>query len=73
MSAQEFVRVDREIMGGTPCFAGTRVPVKSLWDYLEGNHTLEEFLLDFPTVTREQAKGVLKEAREKVIADAAAA
>lgn len=63
----ELVRIDPEIMSGTPCFAGTRVPVKNLWDYLEGSSTLAEFLEDFPTVTREHALGVLEMARERII------
>ena len=69
----EVVRIDPEIMGGTPCFAGTRVPVKNLWDYLEGSSTLNEFLEQFPAVSRDQAVGVLELARQKVIADARAA
>ena len=44
-----------EIMSGTPCFRGTRVPFKNLIDYLEGGHSLDEFLRQFPTVTREMA------------------
>ncbi|OGA27785.1 MAG: hypothetical protein A2W81_02070, partial [Betaproteobacteria bacterium RIFCSPLOWO2_12_61_14] len=46
------VHSDRDILGGTPVFVGTRVPVQALIDYLEGGHSLEEFLDDFPTVTR---------------------
>ena len=42
---------DREILGGTPVFRGTRVPFQALWDYLEGGQTLDEFLDDFPTVS----------------------
>jgi uncharacterized protein (DUF433 family) len=48
-------------MSGTPVFAGTRVPAQSLLDYLAGSHTLEEFLNDFPTVTREQSVQLLHE------------
>lgn len=44
------VSIDPETMGGTPVFTGTRVPIQTLFDYLEGNYTLEEFLDDFPTV-----------------------
>ena len=54
---------DPEIMSGTPCFRGTRVPVKTLFDYLEHGHPLEEFLDDFPTVEKEQAITALEEAR----------
>ena len=49
------VHSDPEIMGGTPVFVGTRVPVQTLFDYLEGGDTLDEFLRQFPTVKREQA------------------
>jgi uncharacterized protein (DUF433 family) len=49
---------DPEIMSGALCFAGTRVPVKNLFDYLEGSSSLEEFLEDFPSVSRERAVAV---------------
>ena len=65
------VKVDPEIMSGTPCFAGTRVPIKNLFDYLEHNHPLDEFLDDFPTVTREQVLAVLEIAQRKVLDTAA--
>jgi uncharacterized protein (DUF433 family) len=64
------VRRDPEIMSGALCFAGTRVLVQSLFDYLEGNSSLEEFLDDFPTVSREVAVAVLEEAREHLFSDA---
>ncbi len=64
---------DPEIMSGALCFAGTRVPVKNLFDYLEGSSTLEEFLEDFPTVTRVTAISVLEAARERLALDATAA
>lgn len=54
------------ILGGTPCFAGTRVPVESLFVYLGRGHTLEYFLSQFPSVTREQALAVLDMAREDI-------
>ena len=60
------IKVDPEIMSGTPCFAGTRVPVRALFDTLEHGHPLSEFLEGFPTVTREQAIAVLKLAREQL-------
>jgi uncharacterized protein (DUF433 family) len=53
------VHSDPEILGGTPVFVDTRVPVRALFDYLERGRALAEFLDDFPTVTREQAVGVL--------------
>lgn len=58
------VHSDAEILGGTPVFVGTRVPVKTLYDYLEAGDTLDEFLNDFPSVTREQAIAALELARE---------
>lgn len=67
------VKRDSQIMSGALCFAGTRVPVKNLFDYLEGSSTLEEFLEDFPTVSRERAIAVLEAARERLAADAPAA
>ncbi len=54
---------DPEILGGTVVFKGTRVPLQNLIDYLEGGYTLDEFLVDFPSVTREQAIQGLDEAR----------
>ena len=57
---------DKEILGGLPVFAGTRVPVKTLFDYLEANHPLTDFLDDFPTVTLQSAKAVLEAAVQKM-------
>jgi uncharacterized protein (DUF433 family) len=57
-----------EIMNGIPCFRGTRVPFKNLIDYLEGGHSLGEFLQQFPTVTREMAIQALEEAKESLLA-----
>jgi uncharacterized protein (DUF433 family) len=59
----EVVTVDTEIMHGTPCFAGTRVPVQTLLDYIEDGDTLDSFLSDFITVDREQAVAFLKLAK----------
>lgn len=64
---------DPEVMSGALCFAGTRVPVKNLFDYLEGSSSLEDFLEDFPSVNRERAVAVLEVARERLAADASAA
>ena len=64
---------DPEIMSGALCFSGTRVPVKNLFDYLEGTSSLDAFLEDFPTVTRDRAIAVLEAAREHLAADAPAA
>lgn len=60
MTAKELINIDPEIMGGTPVFRGTRVPVQSLIDHLQGNISLEEFLDDFPTVSKEQAISLLE-------------
>jgi len=59
---------DPDILGGTPVFRGTRVPFKNLVDYLEGGHTLDEFLRQFPTVTREMAIQALEEAKDSLFA-----
>ena len=67
------VKRDPEIMSGALCFTGTRVPVKNLFDYLEGSSSLEEFLEDFPSVSRLRAVAVLEAARERLAADAPAA
>jgi len=68
MAAHDAVIVkDPEILGGTPVFRGTRVPFKNLLDYLEGGHTLDQFLEDFPTVTRAAAIAALEHAKELVI------
>jgi uncharacterized protein (DUF433 family) len=64
------VHSDPDILGGTPVFVGTRVPVKSLFDYLEGGDTLDEFLTEFPSVRREQAVAALELARDTVLARA---
>lgn len=60
------IRVDPDILGGKPCFAGTRVPVDSLFVYLGRNYTLDYFLSQFPTVTREQALAVLEMAKQDI-------
>jgi uncharacterized protein (DUF433 family) len=64
---------DPEIMSGALCFTGTRVPVKSLFEYLEGSSSLEDFLEDFPSVSRQRAVAVLEAARQQLTADAPAA
>ncbi len=61
---------DPEILGGTPVFVGTRVPLQNLFDYLEQNYSLDEFLDDFPSVSRAQAVAALEDAREVLIARA---
>ena len=69
-SLTRVVHSDPEILGGTPVFVGTRVPVQTLFDYLEGGETLDEFLTQFPTVTREQALATLDQARDSLLAHA---
>ena len=59
---------DKDILGGTPVFRGTRVPVQTLFEYLEAGETLEDFLEGFPTVTREAALAALEEAKELLLA-----
>ena len=68
--ADSVIVSDPEILGGMPVFRGTRVPFKNLLDYLEGGHTLDEFLHQFPSVTRESAIAALEHAKELVIAQA---
>ena len=60
MKSDDLITVDPEILGGTPVFKGTRVPVKTFLEYLENNYTLEEFLECFPSVTREMACRILE-------------
>lgn len=66
-----FISRSPEIMGGTPVFVGTRVPVQTLLDYLEGGETIDEFLQGFPTVKREQVVAFLEEAKARMVASAA--
>ena len=73
MTLEQIVHRDPEILGGTPVFRGTRVPLRSLFDYLEGGETLDEFLRQFPSVRREQAIALLELARENLAADAPSA
>jgi uncharacterized protein (DUF433 family) len=61
----EPVRSDPQIMGGVPCFSGTRVPVESLFDHLKRGYTVDYFLHEFPTVSREQIEAVLEAAKPK--------
>ena len=64
---KQYVTVDKEIAGGTPVFKGTRVAVKTLFDYLEEG-SIEEFLKGFPSVSKEQAEAVIELAAEKFLA-----
>ena len=64
------IHSDPEIMGGTPVFVGTRVPLATLLDYLEAGQPLSEFLEDFPSVTREQAVAALELAKQMLVSHA---
>ena len=66
------IATDPEIMSGAPCFAGTRVPIKNLFDYLAHGHPMQEFLRQFPSVNPEQAVAVLDMARDKLLRTPAA-
>jgi uncharacterized protein (DUF433 family) len=65
---REIVWVDPDRLGGEPCFKGTRVPVQSLIDHIEGNATLNEFLEGFPSVSREQAIQFIELAKDNLLA-----
>jgi len=62
------ITIDPDVMNGTPCFRGTRVPFENLIDYIEGGHSLGEFLRQFPRVTREMAVQALEEAKDSLLA-----
>lgn len=73
MSAMDLTNVfhrDPEIMGGTPVFTGTRVPVQNLVDYLEGGESIEDFLIGFPTVKREQVIAFIEAAKNTLLSAA---
>lgn len=67
---QTIIQVDPDIQGGNPVFAGTRVPVKNLFDYLKAGESIEVFLEDFPSVPREVLVAALEQARKAVAPDA---
>lgn len=68
-SSNSIILRDPDVLGGTPVFRGTRVPFQALLDYLEGGQTLDEFLDDFPTVTRQAAVHVLEHAKALVVGE----
>ena len=70
MTTNELILCSDEVLGGTPVFNGTRVPVKNLIDYLEAGDSIDEFLEDFPSVSREQAVQFLELAKEALLAQA---
>lgn len=65
---QSLITSTPDILGGTPVFRGTRVPVQTLIEYLEGGQTIDDFLHGFPTVTREQVIAFLEEAKTRMVA-----
>ena len=67
MNPKKVVHSDREILGGTPVFVGTRVPAQSLFEYLGGGETLDEFLQQFPSVKRKQALSALEIGSDSLI------
>lgn len=71
MDNTSLIVVDSSILGGTPVFRGTRVPVRTLFEYIEDNYTLDEFLACFPTVTRAMATDILERSRDAVLSSAA--
>ena len=64
MDTSELITIDPEVLGGVPVFKGTRVPIKTLFQYLENNYSLEEFLECFPSVTRDAARQVLERSEQ---------
>jgi uncharacterized protein (DUF433 family) len=66
-ASKKLIESDPEKMGGTPVFGGTRVPIKNLFDYLEAGDGLEVFLVDFPTVSREQVIAILELYKQKLL------
>jgi uncharacterized protein (DUF433 family) len=68
MDRSEVYRIDPEILGGTPVFTGTRVPVQALFDHLEASESIEDFLAGFPAVRREQAVAFLELAKDALLA-----
>ena len=71
MSSPDLITIDPDILGGAPVFKGTRVPVKTLFEYIENNYSLEEFLECFPSVSRELALRVLERSEQSLLSSAA--
>jgi uncharacterized protein (DUF433 family) len=67
MKAEELIQTDPEILGGTPVFTGTRVPIRSLFDHLEGGDSIDDFLEGFPSVRREQVVALLEMSQQRVL------
>jgi uncharacterized protein (DUF433 family) len=67
MVCKQIVSRSPDVMGGVPVFAGTRVPVQTLLDYLEGGETIDDFLVGFPSVTRDQVISFLEQAKDRLV------
>jgi uncharacterized protein (DUF433 family) len=72
MDSGDLITIDPEILGGAPVFKGTRVPIRTLFEYLENDYSLEEFLECFPSVTRNLARQVLERSEQALLPPAAA-
>jgi len=66
-NSNKIISRNKEILGGTPVFNGTRVPVKALWDYLKAGDGIEDFLEDFPSVNRDQVIALIERAQKRVL------
>jgi uncharacterized protein (DUF433 family) len=66
--ASAVISCSPDVMGGTPVFSGTRVPVQTLLDYLEGGESIDDFLAGFPTVSRDQVVAFLEQAKDRLVA-----
>jgi uncharacterized protein (DUF433 family) len=66
--SKKIISSDPEVMGGTPCFAGTRVPVQTFLDYIEAGDSIDEFIEDFPRVKRAQVIALLEKATKQLVA-----
>ena len=69
MTAKELINIDPELMGGTPVFRGTRVPVRHLLDHIENNATIDEFIIGFPSVSKEQVIALLQLMHESILSE----
>jgi uncharacterized protein (DUF433 family) len=67
MKAEELIQTNPEILGGTPVFSGTRVPIRSLFDHLEGGDSIDDFLEGFPSVRRDQVVALLEMSQQRVL------
>jgi len=70
MSFDDLITIDQDILGGTPVFKGTRVPVRTLFEYLENDYSLEEILECFPSLTREMVRNVLERSEQALLSPA---